>query len=198
MQLARDNTEILVISTRPQLLKNPITSVAFGNERIVPSKFAKNLGVVLDSLLRMEDHISSVCKSTYFHIRNIFRIRKYVDYSTMRTLVQALVVSRIKYCSSLLGGVSLHCIENLQRVQHAAARVICDVDRFEHMTPVLKSLHWLPVSYRIDYKQLLIVYKILNGLAPKYLSDLLMEYLLDVSVLGKRSCYVYRNATQNF
>ncbi len=46
----------------------------------------------------------------------------------------------------------------------------------EHITPVFGSLHWLPVTFRIDFKVLLLIYKSLNGLGPKYISDMLTEY----------------------
>ena len=65
----------------------------------------------------------------------------------------------------------------LQLVQNAAARVLTKTKKFEHITPILRSLHWLPVCQRIEFKVLLIVYKSLNGLGPKYISDLLLHYI---------------------
>ena len=67
-------------------------------------------------------------------------------------------------------------VSKLQAVQNNAARLITLTQKQEHITPVLKSLHWLPVISRIDFKVLLLIYKSLNGLAPQYLKDLLFEY----------------------
>ncbi len=64
----------------------------------------------------------------------------------------------------------------LQLIQNAAARILTRTRKSEHITPVLRSLHWLPVTFRIDFKVLLLVYKSLNGLGPKYMSDMLTEY----------------------
>ncbi len=61
-------------------------------------------------------------------------------------------------------------------MQNSAARLLTRADRFEHITPVLASLHWLPVCFRIDFKVLLITYKALKGLTPQYISDLLSPY----------------------
>ncbi len=61
-------------------------------------------------------------------------------------------------------------------VQNAAARVLTGAHKSEHITPILQSLHWLPVCYRINFKVLLLVFKSLNGLTPSYLSDLLIDH----------------------
>ncbi len=61
-------------------------------------------------------------------------------------------------------------------VQNAAARLLTGTRKREHITPILASLHWLPVRFRIDFKILILVFKSLNGLAPTYLSDLIQPY----------------------
>ena len=62
-------------------------------------------------------------------------------------------------------------------IQNAAARILTKTKRTEHITPILKSLHWLPVSYRIDFKALLLVFKSLNGIGPRYLTDAFQRYI---------------------
>ncbi len=64
----------------------------------------------------------------------------------------------------------------MQLIQNAAARILTRTRKYEHITPVLRSLHWLPVTFRIYVKVLLLVYKSLNGLGPKYIADMLIEY----------------------
>ncbi|KAI5613359.1 hypothetical protein C0J50_11719, partial [Silurus asotus] len=93
-----------------------------------------------------------------------------------KKLVHAFMTSRIDYCNALLGGCPASLINKLQLVQNAAARVLTRARKYDHLTPILSSLHWLPVKFRIDYKLLLLTYKALNGLAPMYLSSLLTRY----------------------
>ena len=101
------------------------------------------------------------------------RIRKFLNSECTKILVNAFVTSRLDFCSSLLYGLPNNQLHKLQRVQNAAARLICNVGRFDHITPSLYRLHWLPINYRIKFKILLFVYKALNGIVPSYISDLL-------------------------
>ena len=64
-------------------------------------------------------------------------------------------------------------INKLQTIQNAAARIVTFKKKTDHITPVLRKLHWLPVRYRIIFKILLLVYKGVNGLAPVYISEIL-------------------------
>ncbi len=92
------------------------------------------------------------------------------------TLIHAFMTSRLNYCNALLGDCSVCLINKVQLVQNAAARVLTRTKKFDHISPVLSTLHWLPIKHRIHFKILLITYKALNGLAPQYLSELSLHY----------------------
>ncbi len=86
------------------------------------------------------------------------------------------MTSRLDYCNALLGGCPASSINKLQIVQNAAARVLTRSRKYDHITQILQSLHWLPIKFRINYKILLLAYKALNYLAPAYLTNLLSRY----------------------
>ena len=87
------------------------------------------------------------------------------------TLVLAIISSRLDYCNSLLVGAADCVIRKLQGVQNAAARLITVTRKFDHTTPILRDLHWLPVHQRIKYKIAMLVNKCLPGLTPPYLAE---------------------------
>ena len=106
----------------------------------------------------MQDMLNS--KSSLYKIR---RIRKYLSYKSAQTLILALVIGRLDYCNSVLYGLPASYIIKLQRVQNAAARLISKTTRFDHISPVMKDLHWLPVKYRIMFKLVVDTFKALHG-----------------------------------
>ncbi len=93
-----------------------------------------------------------------------------------RLFFLAFMISRLDYCNALLGGCSARLINKLQMVQNAAGRVLTRTRKYDHISPVLSTLHWLPIKHCIDFKILLITYKALNGLTPQYLGELLTHY----------------------
>ena len=85
-------------------------------------------------------------------------------------------MSRLDNCNGLLYGLSDLLIGKLQRIQNSAARLVIRTRSYESVSPILHTLHWLPVKDRIIFKLLIIAYKCQHQLAPLYLQDLLQEY----------------------
>ncbi len=132
--------------------------------------------VILDSNLSFENHVSHVIKTAFFHLRNIAKLQNMLSVSDAEKLVHAFMTSRLDYCNALLGGCPASSINKLQIVQNAAARVLTRSRKYDHITPILQSLHWLHIKFRISYKILLLAYKALNDLASAYLTNLLSRY----------------------
>ena len=163
----------MIVGTRQQLAKVNIDQLCVGESSIVPVTSVNNLGSWFDKNMSMTTHIIKVCKAASFHLYNIRRIRKYLTSESTHCLVRATVISRIDYCNSLLFKIPAVHIAKLQRIQNSAARLVYYIPRFEHITPVLYRLHWLPVSFRMEYKVLISTYKAIHGFAPLYISDLI-------------------------
>ena len=146
---------------------------------------ARNLGITYDAALNMEKHVAIVCQRAYMQLHRIGMIRRYLTDDATKSLVHAFVGSRLDYGNSLLFGLPATLLKKLQRVQNVAARIITRTRYSDHITPILKSLHWLPIHRRIEFKLLLIVYHCLNNTAPSYLRDMLQTYAPTRSL---RSC----------
>ena len=175
LKLNKDKTELLYLYSKhnPQ---QSIPPLRFGSDIIQPSSSSRNIGVVFDSTMSMLPHVKSVCKSAFYHLRNISRIRKLLSIKTTETLVHAFVTSKLDHCNSLLYGVPKYAIQKLQSVQNAAARLITSSRKFDRITPVLFDLHWLPISERIKFKIILLTHKALHQQSPVYIQDLIRRY----------------------
>ena len=166
-----DKTEVLHI--RSQFRKSlPLPDFVVDDILLETSESAKNLGVILDTALNMKPHIKKVCKSASYGIHKIGKIRKYLDKPATERLIHAFVTSHLDYCNSLLVNLPPSHLVPLQRIQNFAARLVTRSRSFEHITPILRHLHWLPITQRIQFKILLFAFKIRNGQCPTYLSKL--------------------------
>ena len=173
LRLNQDKTEVLLIGKKAdrEHLAEHLSTISLNSTHQV-----KNLGVILDSNLTFESHIKSIAKTSFYHLRNIAKVKPFLSQTDAERLVHAFVSSRLDYCNALFSGLPKKTISQLQIIQNAAARVLTKTKRRAHITPVLKRLHWLPISSRIDYKILILVYKSLEKSAPSYISDLLLKY----------------------
>ena len=173
LKLNESKTEVVLLGTKQQLSKVDNIEISVGNVNIKPCSKVRNLGVIFDCNMTMEEHVNNVCKSSYFYIRLLGKLRKFLDKNTAAMLTHAFVTSRLDYCNSLLQGVSKSLIARLQHGFNSAARIVSRTKMCNHITPVLKSLHWLPVQQRCAFKTALLTFKAIHGQAPSYLSDLI-------------------------
>jgi len=176
LKLNAEKTQLLWLGTRQQLAKLtisrlPLVTMAFSSTVDIVST-ALNLGVTFDGPLTMASHISSVCRTSFFQLRQLRSIRRSLTPDATRALVQAFVSCRLDYCNALLAGVADVHLRRLQSVQNVAARLVSGARRQDHITPILATLHWLPVRQRVIFKTAVLVWKCLHGAAPRYLADL--------------------------
>ena len=177
LKINDSKTEFLVLASPNTHAKLPSDlNIKVGNCVIRPSESAKNLGVIFDKKINMHSHITAICKAANFHLRNIGAIRPALTDTSTAQLVHAFITARLDYCNSLLIGLDDTHISRLQRIQNNAARVVSKMKKFDHISPVLTQLHWLPIKKRIQFKLLLLTYRCLHGMAPQYLSELLTWY----------------------
>ena len=150
-----------------------------GAEIIKPSETVRNLGVLFDSELSMSPQITSLCTNLTYHLRNITRIRRFLDRDSCHHIVRSLVLSRLDYANAVLLGTKLVNISRLQRLQNWAAKLIFCATKRDHATPFINELHWLTIKNRIIFKIMDIVYKCLRSV--EWVHDLFLFPL----VLGK-------------
>ena len=151
LKLNDQKTDVVVFGTKHKLPVMKDIRITVGGSTLSPSSHVRNLGVIFDSTLTMTNHISTICRTAYMHLHIISRIRRYLTPEATKSLVHAFIMSRLDYGNALLAGLPVEHLKKLQRIQNIAARIITFTPRRDHITPILKQLHWLPIKRRIEF-----------------------------------------------
>ena len=176
LKLNDDKTDFILIGNKFYLSKAKTKCLIVGGHRVPVSNYVKNIGASFDSSLSMEAEINVKCKSAWWQLFQISKIKSFLTVDQLKTVTVSLVLSKLDMNNSLLHNLPDYLLMRLQRVQNSAARMIYSARRECDAIPLLASLHWLPVKQRLKYKILLLVYKCLNGIGPLYLTELLSSY----------------------
>ena len=154
--------EVLHITSRFRSRLQLPTIKVDNSSPIVPSDKVKILGVIFDRHMVMDRFVSLTCKSASFQLHRFWKIRQYLDTTTAKKLVQALVLCYLDYCNSLFYNIPDSQLGKIQIIQNSAARLITGTKKYSPITPVLQQLHWLPVKSRISFKLLLLTFTYKN------------------------------------
>ena len=171
-----DKTEVIQYSSRTRKDVEGLDALRVGGLDVTPSQSIRNLGVYFDSDGLMSSQIKNVCRNAYHSLYRIGKVRSLLDQPSTEKLIHAFVTSRLDYCNSLLVGLHKNDIGKLQSVQNSAAKLVTRSKKYDHNQPLFYELHWLKVEYRIDFKILLLTFKILQDECPVYLRDLVTAY----------------------
>ena len=173
LKLNEAKTEVIIITSKNNSHCVKDINIMIGEESISPKPSAKNLGAVIDSNLMMERQVNSVTSSMYHYIRCIAKVKHQLTKEACAQAINTTVLSRLDYHNGLLLGAPEKLVHKLQVAQNSAARLLTGTSRREHITPVLKHLHWLPVRQRITFKVLTNIQKSLHSeTAPQYMREL--------------------------
>ena len=163
LMLNENKTEVICISSNYINDQVSINQFSVDDTIVIPASSLHNISVMFDNTMSMKNQVTSLCKVAHFHLRNIGRIRKSITYEACEKLIHALITSRLDYCNATLYGVTDGQHQRLQMMFNIAARILMltplseDIERF-----LLETLHWLLVEQRIQYKILLLTFKVHN------------------------------------
>ena len=168
-----DKTKMMVIGSQQLLQQLEHTvSIDFIGKTLEPVAQVKDLGTTLDSNLKYNEHIQRLSCSCISKLCQINRVKNLFNQSTLTSIINALVMSKIYYCSSIWSNTSEENIKKIQLIQNYAARIIAgNVGKYDHVSPVLKELGWLPIKEHLQYRDAVLVHKCMYNQAPSYLSQ---------------------------
>ena len=168
-----EKTEFIIFGTCQRLKKIDYITIRIGSENIIPAEHVRNLGFLMDKFCKNSKHIN-YCSSLLCHqLRNMWNIRGKLNFDTAKTVVQALILSKLDYYNSLLVRTPECHLSWLQHVQNMACRVVCNLRKYDHVSASMYSLHWLRVRECMTYKIAYLVHCCKMGSAPQYLIDVL-------------------------
>ncbi len=147
--LNSEKTEVLIIGPKTPTSINLEHCLTLDGCSVDSSSSVRNLGVLFDSNLSFDSHVSSICKTAFFHLKNISKLRPMLSMSNAEILIHAFMI--LDYCNALFSGCSVRLINKLQMVQNAAARVLTRTRKYDHISPVLSTLHWLRIRIRMSF-----------------------------------------------
>ena len=134
------------------------------------------IGTIFDRTVSMKEHVHTICRSCYCHIRNIGCVRSLTKEATIR-LIHAFISSKVDHLNGLLYGIPKYLLHKLPMIQNNAAQIVTKSKRRDHITPIFskptlvanRKENWL-------WKNLLLTFKAQHGLAPGYICDLITPY----------------------
>ena len=173
LKLNEEETDILLIHSKFQNSPS-LDEIILGNEQLTMAGIVTNLGIIFDKEILFNDHINQLCRT--FVSGNLFKIRKYLTDEATSKVVHAFVTTKLDYCSHLYFDLSKYQVNKMLRVQNTVAQLVTHSSKYDHITPLLQQLHWLPVLYCVVFKILLLVYKAHHGLCPGYVSEWWQEW----------------------
>ena len=152
LALNPDKSEAIWFFTRQRSASStPVSSVNIAGSIITTSSTVKTLGVTLDNHLSLDQHVSSVCKSAFFHLRALRHIRSVLSEDIAKSIAVSLVSSRLDYSNSILFGTSVSNLHKVHQVQNTLAKIVLNNSSLLPTT-ALRQLHWLSVKQRIHFK----------------------------------------------
>ena len=160
----------------PSISTSPSLPHVQANHIDIPyTKCIKYLGIFFDSNISLHRHISHLLQQVHFHTHSLRLVRNSIPLSTAIIIASSFILPHFDYCNSILLNLPDYQINRLQLAQNSVARCIFKMDRFSRMSikSKLKDLHWLPIKYRIIFKNLLLLHNAYIHGKPDYLAELI-------------------------
>jgi len=172
--LKPSKTEAVLSGTRIQRNKvPPLYGIDIAGTLVPLCDTVKLLGVMLDSALSMDRHVTEVVRNSNYHMRHI---RPLLTPNVAKMLAHSIVTSRLDYANALLSGTTSGNLDRLQVAQNSLARVVCQASCSASTTELRRQLHWFPIRQQITYKLAVITYRTRSTGTPVYLMDLIKNY----------------------
>ena len=158
----------MVFGSQQMICKLPNFKLSFLGKELLPTDSVKDLGVIFDPTLSFDSHITALAASCISRLAQINRAKHAFNPNLLVIIINALVLSKLYYCSTVCSNTSDKNLRKLQHVQNFAARIISGKRNSDHITPVLRDLRWLSVRQQLYIRDTVFTFKCMTGCAPDY------------------------------
>ena len=142
-------TKLILFGVSYILSRLPTISIEFLGQLLTPVPTCKDLGLTLDSHLSFNSHISTLTSSLLSSLCQINRVKHLFSEDTLLLIINSLVFSKLFYCATVWSGTTNYNLKKLQLIQNFATRIVKDLRKYDHVTPALSSLNWLPMEKQL-------------------------------------------------
>ena len=137
--------KLMLFGSHQMTSKVPNFNLSLLGKDLVPTRFARDQGVIFDDQLTFSDHTIKTLPSYMSSLSQINRVKRAFSKELLITIIKSLVFSKIFYCSSIWSNTSATNINKLQAIQNFAVRIVTNSRKFDHNTSILKELRWMPI-----------------------------------------------------
>ena len=170
-QLNTAKTEILWSSISRRLHLLPKSPLRVGTDKVMPASVVRDLGIYIDSDVTLRSHVAKTICACFAALRQLRSVCRFVPRPVLQSLVSSLILMQMDYGNGSLIGISLYQLKRLQSVINSSAQLVFSSSRYDHITLLLRQLHWLKATQWTDYELAFLVYKCLKGVVPSCLAD---------------------------
>ena len=165
-----DKTQLMLLGSRQNVRSIPPFVVKFRDHRLVPCSEAKNLGLVFDRTLSWNSHISHITKRCFGILSGLSHLRHCLPHGVIVTLVNALVLSQVRYCLTVYGNSTCANTSRIQKILNFSAKVIFGRKKFDHVSDLLQELGWLTADDMVAMHTLTLMHKVRRTGEPDMLA----------------------------
>jgi hypothetical protein len=171
LQLNAGKTEIIWCSSCRRQHQIPDAPLVVGTDAVMPVHSVQNLGIYMDSDVSMQTNVAKTVLSCFSALNQMCSIRLSVTGPVLLSLIISVVLTRLDYGSTTLAGLPNQLLHQLQSLLNVAVRLACSGRKYDHITPLLRDMHWLPFPERITFRLAVLTYWYKHDFAPLYLAN---------------------------
>ena len=174
LRLNEGKSKYIIIGSRPNIKKindMNLPDISINNKPIEREIVVKNLGILFDQFMSWDAEVSKCISNGYLKLKQAYRFKNFLSTKSKKLIVQTYLLSQFNFSSIILQNLTKFQCDRIQKFQNTCARFILNLKKYDHISVGLSNLKFLKMSKIREVQSLVLMYKIVKGKAPSYLTD---------------------------